>query len=200
MLIERARQRLHAPVTDLVLAHHEPNFARYRWSQWTSLCARNLLFQGQARQDRGTETAADDDLDRLHAAQVLRRVSPMISARLATGLHPIGAALLLFFGPSGDSICPAAWRRQWHADDCARHAALGAVRTGVIWAAHRHPNGAGPDPAGRCPAAVRDSAGPGWPARRTGAVRLPYGSIVPGIVVAECREPSGCSYDRGCRR
>ena len=30
---------------------------------------------------------------------VLRRVSPMISARLATGLHPIGAALLAFFGP-----------------------------------------------------------------------------------------------------
>jgi MFS family permease len=30
---------------------------------------------------------------------VLRRMSPMISARLATGLHPIGAALLAFFGP-----------------------------------------------------------------------------------------------------
>ncbi len=30
---------------------------------------------------------------------VLRRMSPMISARLATGLHPIGAALLAAFGP-----------------------------------------------------------------------------------------------------
>jgi MFS family permease len=30
---------------------------------------------------------------------VLRRLSPMISARLATGLHPIGAALLAAFGP-----------------------------------------------------------------------------------------------------
>jgi MFS family permease len=30
---------------------------------------------------------------------MLRRVSPMISARLATGLHPIGAALLLLLGP-----------------------------------------------------------------------------------------------------
>jgi hypothetical protein len=29
----------------------------------------------------------------------LRRVSPMISARLATGLHPIGATLLAIFGP-----------------------------------------------------------------------------------------------------
>ncbi len=29
----------------------------------------------------------------------LRRLSPMISARLATGLHPIGAALLAVFGP-----------------------------------------------------------------------------------------------------
>jgi hypothetical protein len=30
---------------------------------------------------------------------VLSRLSPMISARLATGLHPLGAALLTAFGP-----------------------------------------------------------------------------------------------------
>ena len=30
---------------------------------------------------------------------LLRRLSPMISARLATGLHPIGAVLLAIFGP-----------------------------------------------------------------------------------------------------
>lgn len=30
---------------------------------------------------------------------LLRRVSPMISARLATGLHPLGATLLAIFGP-----------------------------------------------------------------------------------------------------
>jgi MFS family permease len=30
---------------------------------------------------------------------LLRRMSPMISARLATGLHPIGAVLLAIFGP-----------------------------------------------------------------------------------------------------
>jgi hypothetical protein len=30
---------------------------------------------------------------------LLRRMSPMISARPATGLHPIGAALLAIFGP-----------------------------------------------------------------------------------------------------
>ena len=30
---------------------------------------------------------------------LLRRLSPMISARLATGLHPIGATLLALFGP-----------------------------------------------------------------------------------------------------
>ena len=30
---------------------------------------------------------------------LLRRVSPMISARLATGLHPIGATFLVIFGP-----------------------------------------------------------------------------------------------------
>jgi MFS family permease len=30
---------------------------------------------------------------------LLRRMSPMISARLATGLHPIGATLLAIFGP-----------------------------------------------------------------------------------------------------
>jgi MFS family permease len=36
---------------------------------------------------------------RLVEFTLLRRMSPMISARLATGLHPIGAALLAIFGP-----------------------------------------------------------------------------------------------------
>jgi MFS family permease len=36
---------------------------------------------------------------RLFEFSFLRRMSPMISARLATGLHPIGAALLAIFGP-----------------------------------------------------------------------------------------------------
>jgi MFS family permease len=36
---------------------------------------------------------------RLIEFTLLRRVSPMISARLATGLHPIGAVLLAVFGP-----------------------------------------------------------------------------------------------------
>jgi MFS family permease len=36
---------------------------------------------------------------RLFEFGFLRRMSPMISARLATGLHPIGAALLAIFGP-----------------------------------------------------------------------------------------------------
>jgi MFS family permease len=36
---------------------------------------------------------------RLVEFTLLRRLSPMISARLATGLHPIGAALLAIFGP-----------------------------------------------------------------------------------------------------
>jgi MFS family permease len=31
---------------------------------------------------------------------LLRRLSPMISARLATGLHPVGAVMLAFFGPA----------------------------------------------------------------------------------------------------
>jgi hypothetical protein len=36
---------------------------------------------------------------RLFEFSLLRRMSPLISARLATGLHPIGAALLAIFGP-----------------------------------------------------------------------------------------------------
>jgi MFS family permease len=36
---------------------------------------------------------------RLIEFSLLRRMSPMISARLATGLHPIGATLLAIFGP-----------------------------------------------------------------------------------------------------
>jgi MFS family permease len=37
---------------------------------------------------------------RLVEFTMLRRLSPMIAARLATGLHPIGAALLAIFGPA----------------------------------------------------------------------------------------------------
>jgi hypothetical protein len=36
---------------------------------------------------------------RLVEFTLLRRLSPMIAARLATGLHPLGAALLAIFGP-----------------------------------------------------------------------------------------------------
>ena len=36
---------------------------------------------------------------RLVEFTLLRRLSPMIAARLATGLHPIGAMLLAIFGP-----------------------------------------------------------------------------------------------------
>ena len=42
---------------------------------------------------------------------LLRRASPMISARLATGLHPLGAALLAAVGhrpPSPSCCCMAA--------------------------------------------------------------------------------------------
>ena len=42
---------------------------------------------------------------RLIEFTLLRRLSPMISARLATGLHPIGAVLLAIFGPGG--ACPS---------------------------------------------------------------------------------------------
>jgi hypothetical protein len=69
MLLERARQCLHASITDLVLAHDEPKFARRGWSQWTSMGTRHFLLQGQARQHRGTEAAADENLHRLHVAQ-----------------------------------------------------------------------------------------------------------------------------------
>jgi MFS family permease len=37
---------------------------------------------------------------RLFEFTLLRRMSPMIAARFATGLHPIGAALLAIFGPA----------------------------------------------------------------------------------------------------
>ena len=95
MLLERARQRLHASITDLVLAHDEPKFARRGWSQWTPLGTGDILLQGQARQHRGTEAAADENLDRLHVpnsmiglgvrpasrnqASMIPRVSPPVS-------------------------------------------------------------------------------------------------------------------------
>ena len=40
-----------------------------------------------------------DPMARVEGTWLLRRLSPMISARLATGLHPVGATLMAIFGP-----------------------------------------------------------------------------------------------------
>jgi len=79
---------------------------------------------------------------RIFEFTLLRTISPMISARLATVLHPHG------------TVRAAARRRQRHADDCARHAAAGTVWPRRIWASHRLSICACPHPPGRCATAV----------------------------------------------
>ena len=98
---------------------------------------------------------------------LLRRLSPMISARLATGLHPIGAALLAIFGPvaampfvllhgAGNGMLTIA-------RGTLPLALFGADR---LWPAHRLPLGASAHPAGRRAAVVRPRARPGRAAVR----------------------------------
>ena len=116
---------------------------------------------------------------------LLRRLSPMISARLATGLHPIGATLLAIFGPVSDTLRAAARRRQRHADHRTRNAATRAVRSDGLWPADRVPVRASADPAGWSAGVVRHRARPGRSAVRPAVIGLTHWLVVPGAVVVE---------------
>ena len=119
---------------------------------------------------------------------LLRDLSPMISARLATGLHPIGAVLLAIFGPvaavpfvllhgAGNGMLTIA----------RGTAAARPLWPGRLWPAHRHPLGARTHSAGRCAAVVRSRARSGRAAHGPAALRRAHRSVVPRTVHPECR-------------
>ena len=101
---------------------------------------------------------------------LLRRAAPMISARLAAGLHPLGrAAARDDRRARRHPVRAAARRRQRHADDRAGHLAARAVRCRRIRVADRPAGRAGPHPPGRRAAAVRPGARPRRPVRGAAA-------------------------------
>ena len=90
---------------------------------------------------------------------LLRHVHPLLSARLAALMHPVGAAL------AGAARCAAggpvrdpARRRQRHPDDRQGHLAAGPVRAAGLWPAPGRADGAGAGGAGLGAVAVRDPA------------------------------------------
>jgi hypothetical protein len=92
---------------------------------------------------------------RLIEVRLLRRVSPLVSPRLATGRHPIATALLALMG------APAAFHFTiLHGSGnglltIARHTTARHVRLCRLWAAHRTPCGARADSPRRRAAPLR---------------------------------------------
>ena len=114
---------------------------------------------------------------------ILRRASPMISARLATGpASDWSCAAGAFRSASGHSLRAAAWRRQRSSDHRPWHAAARLVRRRRLWPAHRHPRGTRAHSAGRRASLVRPGARSGRPILGAAAVGHDHGSIVPGAV------------------
>ena len=97
---------------------------------------------------------------------LLRRTHPLMSARVAAVLHPVGAVVLALGGaPMATAFVDSLRRRQRPSHHRARHGAARGVRPGRLWRAHRAAWRAGPRGAGVRAAAVRAAA------RRHGSVR-----------------------------
>ncbi len=81
---------------------------------------------------------------RLAEFVVLRRIHPLVSARIAALLHPLGAALFAVIGaPAAAVVRHLLRRRQRPSHHCARHRAARGVRSARLWRAHRPPRRAG---------------------------------------------------------
>ena len=119
---------------------------------------------------------------------LLRNLSPMISARLATGLHPIGAVLLAIFGP----VAAVPFVLLHGAGNGMLTIARGTVplalfgpagyglRTGILSAPARILQGG-------APLLVRSRARSGRAAHGPAALRRAHRSVVPRTVHPECR-------------
>jgi MFS family permease len=115
--------------------------------------------------------------ERLVEFTVLRRASPMFSARLATGLHPGGAVLLALLGPAAALPFVLMHGRQRPSGDRAGRVAARAVRCSRIWASDRHSRGSRPHPSGRRSGLVRLDPRPGRPTPRPTALRYTDGLL-----------------------
>ncbi|MFC7739216.1 MFS transporter [Roseomonas sp. GCM10028921] len=108
---------------------------------------------------------------------LLRRVSPLVTAQLAAGLHPIGAALLAFLGPvvavpfvllhgAGNGLLTI-----------ARYPAARPLRTCGLRAADGSAGGTGASTAGRGAARLCTGAGRGGAACGAPAVRRSHSAV-----------------------
>ena len=89
------------PWTMIVLAacSARPGLSRRLWPRTCRGCWKRWARRRRLRFRRLAGGTCSGRGARLIEFCLLRRMSPMISARLATGLHPIGAILLAIFGP-----------------------------------------------------------------------------------------------------
>ena len=115
----------------------------------------------------------------------LRRLSPLISARLATGLHPVGAVLLAAFGP----VMAVPFVLLHGAGNGLLTIARGTLPLALFGAsglrpAHRPAGRASAHSARRLAAGVRHAAGSCRTARRSAAVRLADRRVAAGDAVS----------------
>lgn len=90
----------------------------------------------------------------------LRRVHPLLSARLAALAHPAGVTVLLMAGPvAAPPFRDPAWGGQRHPHHREGHLAAGAVWRPGLRRAPGLADAAGPHRPGACPAAFRAGAG-----------------------------------------
>ena len=90
---------------------------------------------------------------------LLRRATPMISARLAAGLHPIGAVLLALIGaPAAIPFVLLHGAGNGMLTIARGTLPLALFRRGWLRLANRPARGASSNPSRRCPAAVRPGA------------------------------------------
>ncbi len=100
---------------------------------------------------------------RLAEFSLLRRASPIISARLAASLHPVGAILLAVIGaPAAIPFVLLHGAGNGMLTIRPRCPAARAVWCGRLWPAHRPAGGTRAHSPGRRAAAVRPCAGSRW--------------------------------------
>ncbi len=91
---------------------------------------------------------------------LLRKVHPLLSARLATRMHPIGAALMALAGAPFAAVFVIPRRRKRHPDDRQGHAPAGSVRAAGLWRATGLAHGPSADSAGASAMALWGLPGP----------------------------------------
>ncbi len=109
---------------------------------------------------------------RLAELMIMRRIHPLVSARIATALHPLGAGALLLLGPAGAPLFVVLYGAgNGLLDHCARHGAACPVWSARVRPADRAGGRAGPRRAGLGTAGIRVPARPHGDFRHSGLGR-----------------------------